>query len=127
MIFSGLEHMRKVPFRDVLFHGLVRDEKGRKMSKSLGNGVDPLEVIDKYGADSLRFSLLQGVAPGNDKATALRKTRYRERPRPVLCCRFRSADKRKRRFWSRFRRRSHRSTRRVFCDPTKADGKYTSL
>lgn len=66
MIFSGLEHMRKVPFRDVLIHGLVRDEKGRKMSKSLGNGVDPLEVIEKYGADSLRFSLLQGVAPGND-------------------------------------------------------------
>ena len=66
MIFSGLEHMRKVPFRDVLIHGLVRDEQGRKMSKSLGNGVDPLEVIDKYGADSLRFSLLQGVAPGND-------------------------------------------------------------
>ncbi len=66
MIFSGLEHMRKVPFRYVLIHGLVRDEKGRKMSKSLGNGVDPLEVIDKYGADSLRFSLLQGVAPGND-------------------------------------------------------------
>ncbi|MCM1438428.1 MAG: valine--tRNA ligase [Roseburia sp.] len=66
MIFSGLEHMRKVPFRDVLIHGLVRDEQGRKMSKSLGNGVDPLDVIDKYGADSLRFSLLQGVAPGND-------------------------------------------------------------
>ena len=66
MIFSGLEHMKKVPFRDVLIHGLVRDEQGRKMSKSLGNGVDPLEVIDKYGADSLRFSLLQGVAPGND-------------------------------------------------------------
>ncbi len=66
MIFSGIEHMRKVPFRDVLMHGLVRDEKGRKMSKSLGNGVDPIEVIDKYGADSLRFSLLQGVAPGND-------------------------------------------------------------
>ncbi|MDE5765853.1 MAG: valine--tRNA ligase [Clostridia bacterium] len=66
MIFSGLEHMRKVPFRDVLIHGLVRDEQGRKMSKSLGNGVDPLEVIEKYGADSLRFSLLQGVAPGND-------------------------------------------------------------
>ena len=66
MIFSGIEHMRKVPFRDVLIHGLVRDEKGRKMSKSLGNGVDPLEIIDKYGADSLRFSLLQGVAPGND-------------------------------------------------------------
>ncbi len=66
MIFSGLEHMRKVPFRDVLIHGLVRDEQGRKMSKSLGNGVDPLVIIDKYGADSLRFSLLQGVAPGND-------------------------------------------------------------
>lgn len=66
MIFSGLEHMRKVPFRDVLIHGLVRDEQGRKMSKSLGNGVDPLEIIDKYGADSLRFSLMQGVAPGND-------------------------------------------------------------
>ncbi len=66
MMFSGLEHMRKVPFRYVLIHGLVRDEQGRKMSKSLGNGVDPLEVIDKYGADSLRFSLLQGVAPGND-------------------------------------------------------------
>ena len=66
MIFSGVEHMRKVPFRDVLIHGLVRDEQGRKMSKSLGNGVDPLDVIDKYGADSLRFSLLLGVAPGND-------------------------------------------------------------
>lgn len=66
MLFSGLEHMRKIPFRYVLIHGLVRDEQGRKMSKSLGNGVDPLEVIDKYGADSLRFSLLQGVAPGND-------------------------------------------------------------
>jgi valyl-tRNA synthetase len=66
MIFSGLEHMKKVPFRDVLIHGIVRDDQGRKMSKSLGNGVDPLVVIDKYGADSLRFSLLQGVAPGND-------------------------------------------------------------
>lgn len=66
MMFSGLEHMRKVPFRDVLIHGIVRDDQGRKMSKSLGNGVDPLIVIDKYGADSLRFSLLQGVAPGND-------------------------------------------------------------
>ena len=66
MIFSGLEHMRKVPFRYVLIHGIVRDDKGRKMSKSLGNGVDPLVVIEKYGADSLRFSLLQGVAPGND-------------------------------------------------------------
>ncbi|MBE7088117.1 MAG: valine--tRNA ligase [Clostridiales bacterium] len=66
MMFSGIEHMRKVPFRDVLIHGIVRDDQGRKMSKSLGNGVDPLIVIDKYGADSLRFSLLQGVAPGND-------------------------------------------------------------
>ncbi len=66
MMFSGIEHMRKVPFRDVLIHGLVRDEQGRKMSKSLGNGVDPLEVIEKHGADSLRFSLLQGVAPVND-------------------------------------------------------------
>ena len=66
MIFSGLEHMRKVPFRYVLIHGIVRDDKGRKMSKSLGNGVDPLVIIGKYGADSLRFSLLQGVAPGND-------------------------------------------------------------
>ncbi|MCD8372169.1 MAG: valine--tRNA ligase [Clostridia bacterium] len=66
MIFSGLEHMRKVPFRYVLIHGIVRDDQGRKMSKSLGNGIDPLEVIDKYGADSLRFSLIQGVATGND-------------------------------------------------------------
>lgn len=66
MIFSGIEHMRKVPFRYVLMHGLVRDEQGRKMSKSLGNGVDPLEVVDKYGADALRFSLIQGVATGND-------------------------------------------------------------
>ncbi|MCD8040716.1 MAG: valine--tRNA ligase [Clostridia bacterium] len=66
MIFSGLEHMRKVPFRYVLMHGIVRDDQGRKMSKSLGNGIDPLEIIDKYGADSLRFSLIQGVATGND-------------------------------------------------------------
>ncbi len=66
MIFSALEHTGKVPFRDVLIHGLVRDEKGRKMSKSLGNGVDPLQVIEKYGADSLRHSLLMGIAPGND-------------------------------------------------------------
>ncbi len=66
MIFSGLEHMKKVPFRDVLMHGIVRDEQGRKMSKSLGNGVDPLQVIDKYGTDSLRFSLMLGVSPGND-------------------------------------------------------------
>ena len=66
MMFSGLEHTGKVPFRDVLIHGLVRDEQGRKMSKSLGNGIDPLEMIEKYGADSLRLSLLMGVAPGND-------------------------------------------------------------
>ncbi len=66
MIFSGIAHTGKVPFRDVLLHGIVRDEQGRKMSKSLGNGIDPLEVIDEYGADSLRFSLITGVAPGND-------------------------------------------------------------
>lgn len=66
MIFSGIEHTGKVPFRDVLLHGIVRDEQGRKMSKSLGNGIDPLEVIDEYGADSLRFALISGVAPGND-------------------------------------------------------------
>ena len=66
MIFSGIEHTGKVPFHDVLIHGIVRDEQGRKMSKSLGNGIDPLEVIEKYGADSLRLSLLRGIAPGND-------------------------------------------------------------
>ncbi len=66
MIFSGIEHTGKVPFRDVLLHGIVRDEQGRKMSKSLGNGIDPLEVIAEYGADPLRFSLVSGVAPGND-------------------------------------------------------------
>ena len=66
MIFSGLEHMHEVPVREVLIHGIVRDEQGRKMSKSLGNGVDPLVVIDKYGADSLRFSLVNGIAPGSD-------------------------------------------------------------
>ena len=66
MIFSGIENTGKVPFRDVLIHGLVRDEQGRKMSKSLGNGVDPLEVVQKYGADSLRLSLLTGVGAGND-------------------------------------------------------------
>ena len=66
MMFSGIEHTDKVPFRDVLIHGLVRDEQGRKMSKSLGNGIDPLDIIEKYGADSLRLSLLTGVAPGND-------------------------------------------------------------
>ena len=66
MIFSGYEQMGEKPFGTVLFHGLVRDELGRKMSKSLGNGIDPLEVIDKYGADALRFTLITGNAPGND-------------------------------------------------------------
>ena len=66
MMFSGIEYTDKVPFRDVLIHGLVRDEQGRKMSKSLGNGIDPLEIIEKYGADSLRLALMTGVAPGND-------------------------------------------------------------
>ena len=66
MMFSGLEHMREVPFKNVLIHGLVRDSQGRKMSKSLGNGIDPLEVIDKYGADALRLTLVTGNAPGND-------------------------------------------------------------
>lgn len=66
MIFSGLEHMGDIPFPEVLIHGIVRDSQGRKMSKSLGNGIDPLEVIDNYGADSLRLSLLMGIAPGGD-------------------------------------------------------------
>ena len=66
MIFSGYEHMGKKPFGKVLFHGLVRDSQGRKMSKSLGNGIDPLEVIEKYGADALRYTLITGNAPGND-------------------------------------------------------------
>ncbi len=66
MIFSGYEQMGKAPFNTVLFHGLVRDSQGRKMSKSLGNGIDPLEVIDKYGADALRLTLITGNAPGND-------------------------------------------------------------
>ncbi len=66
MIFSGYEHMDKKPFDTVLFHGLIRDSQGRKMSKSLGNGIDPLDVIDKYGADALRFTLITGNAPGND-------------------------------------------------------------
>ena len=66
MIFSGYEHMNEKPFRTVLFHGLVRDAQGRKMSKSLGNGIDPLEVIEKYGADALRMTLITGNAPGND-------------------------------------------------------------
>jgi len=66
MIFSGIEHTGKVPFHDVNIHGLILDGQGRKMSKSLGNGIDPIEVIDKYGADTLRFSLITGVTPGND-------------------------------------------------------------
>jgi len=66
MIFSGLEHMEEAPFKDVLVHGLVRDAQGRKMSKSLGNGVDPIEIVEKYGADALRFSLILNITPGND-------------------------------------------------------------
>ena len=66
MIFSGMEHMDKEPFKTVLIHGLVRDSQGRKMSKSLGNGIDPLEMVDKYGADALRFNLITGNSPGND-------------------------------------------------------------
>ncbi|MCR5389111.1 MAG: valine--tRNA ligase [Lachnospiraceae bacterium] len=66
MVFSGYEHTGKSPFHTVLIHGLVRDDKGHKMSKSLGNGIDPLEVIDKYGADALRLTLVTGNAPGND-------------------------------------------------------------
>nr|WP_296464232.1 valine--tRNA ligase [uncultured Acetatifactor sp.] len=66
MIFSGYEQMGKKPFHTVLFHGLIRDSQGRKMSKSLGNGIDPLELIDQYGADALRLTLITGNAPGND-------------------------------------------------------------
>ena len=66
MIFSGFEQMGERPFKTVLFHGLVRDSQGRKMSKSLGNGIDPLEIIDQYGADALRLTLITGNAPGND-------------------------------------------------------------
>lgn len=66
MIFSGIAHMGEVPFDTVLIHGLVRDAQGRKMSKSLGNGIDPLEIIDQYGADALRFTLATGNSPGND-------------------------------------------------------------
>ena len=66
MVFSGLEQMNDVPFKDVLIHGLIRDDQGRKLSKSLGNGADPLEIIEKYGADALRHTLLTGNSPGND-------------------------------------------------------------
>ena len=71
MIFSGIEQTGEIPFKTVLFHGLIRDSQGRKMSKSLGNGIDPVDVIDKYGADALRFALITGNSPGNDM-------RYRE-------------------------------------------------
>ena len=76
MIFSGLEQMSHVPFDTVLIHGLVRDEQGRKMSKSLGNGIDPLEVIDQYGADALRFSLCMGISPGNDTRYSTTKLEF---------------------------------------------------
>ena len=66
MMFSGIEHTGEVPFKNILIHGIVRDAQGRKMSKSLGNGIDPLEIIDKYGTDALRLSLIMGITPGND-------------------------------------------------------------
>lgn len=66
MIFSSLEHTGKIPFEHVFIHGIVRDSQGRKMSKSLGNGIDPIEIIEQYGTDSLRFSLILGITPGND-------------------------------------------------------------
>ncbi len=66
MIFSGMEHMKKEPFKTVLIHGLIRDPQGKKMSKSAGNGVDPIEMIDRYGADALRFNIITGNSPGND-------------------------------------------------------------
>ncbi len=78
MIFSGLEYTNTIPFDKVLIHGLVRDAQGRKMSKSLGNGIDPLEIIDKYGADALRLTLVIGATPGND-------TRFSDEK--VLACR----------------------------------------
>ncbi len=75
MIFSGLHFMEKAPFDTVLIHGLIRDEQGRKMSKSLGNGIDPLEIIDEYGADALRFMLVTGSTPGNDMRFSYEKVR----------------------------------------------------
>jgi valyl-tRNA synthetase len=66
MIFSGMEHMKREPFKTVLIHGLIRDAQGKKMSKSAGNGVDPIKMIDKYGADALRFNIITGNSPGND-------------------------------------------------------------
>lgn len=73
MVFSGLEIMDEVPFKHVFVHGLVRDAEGRKMSKSLGNGVDPLEIIDQFGADALRFMLMTGISPGNDTRFKIEK------------------------------------------------------
>ena len=73
MVFAGIEDMGVCPFKHVLIHGLVRDEKGRKMSKSLGNGVDPLDMVDRYGADALRFMLLSGITPGNDMRFQIEK------------------------------------------------------
>ena len=75
MIFSGLRHMGDIPFETVFFHGLVRDAQGRKMSKSLGNGIDPLDIINTYGADALRFTLVSGVSPGNDMRFSEEKVR----------------------------------------------------
>ena len=66
MIFSGIKHMGRIPFKDVLIHGIVRDSQGRKMSKSLGNGIDPIEIIENYGADTLRYCLLNGISAGSD-------------------------------------------------------------
>ena len=71
MMFSALEHIGEVPFKHVFIHGLVRDSQGRKMSKSLGNGIDPLGRFDQYGADALRFTLATGNAPGNDMRSIL--------------------------------------------------------
>ena len=85
MIFSGLEHMGKIPFKTVFIHGLVRDAQGRKMSKSLGNGIDPLEIIDKYGADALRFTLATGNSPGNDMRFIGRKGGGQPETSPTSC------------------------------------------
>ena len=73
MIFSGMEHMKEIPFKHIFIHGLVRDEQGRKMSKSLGNGIDPLKIIDEYGADALRLTLATGNSPGNDMRFSSKK------------------------------------------------------